>query len=157
MPIQQIIAHCQAPLLSVRLAALWAELDDRLPQAQCIVHSAAARDYRLGGIDLRVRLATGTLSAVWAAPSALLNARTRVDLTQTAQAWVTSLAELDTEIATAYGCLDALSALLAAGFETVHLVRSGQLEAARAEAEEAAKAEANANQSRIVVGEVAFA
>jgi hypothetical protein len=106
----------------------------------------------MGGIDLRVRLAAGTLSAVWAAPSAMLTARACVDLTQTAQAWVASLAELDTRITHAYGNQDALSALLAAGFETVHLVRGGQLIA-----ETADQTDASANQARIVVGEVAFA
>ncbi len=118
-----VLAHSQLPLRALRLAAFWTELDARFEQGQIIVHSAGARDYRLGSIELRVRAAGGTLSAVWAAASALLPPRHRVDLIQTAQAWVTALARMDRTPELGYACLDALSALLSAGFETVHLAR----------------------------------
>lgn len=118
-----VLAHSQLPIRALRLAAFWAELDSRLGQGQVVVHSPGARDYRLGSIELRVRAAGGTLSAVWAAASALLPPRHRVDLIQTAQAWVASLASLERTPELGYACLDALSALLSAGFETVHLSR----------------------------------
>ena len=118
-----VLAHSQLPIRALRMAAFWTELDSRFEQGQTIVHSATARDYQLGGIELRVRAAGGTLSAVWASNSAVLSPRTRVDLIQAAQAWVLSLARLERAPELGYAGLDALSALLSAGFETVHLTR----------------------------------
>lgn len=153
-----VLAHSQLPLRALRLAALWAELDGRFAQGRMIVHSATARDYQMGGIELRVRSAGGTLSAVWAGHSALLTPRSRVDLIQAAQAWVMALSHLERAPELGYACLDALSALLTAGFETVHLARGNQtVQPEPAEDSSTAAAFVPVRTYGSAVGEVAFA
>lgn len=122
----QVVANTQLSLRGLRLPVLWAELDSRLGQAECEVHSQTARDYRLGGIALEVRATGNTLSAIWASDSTVLTPRSRVDLIQCAQAWVQSLYSVERSLEPAYARLDVLSALLVAGFQTVHLAANRQ-------------------------------
>jgi len=112
---------------NLRLPVLWTELDRAIQKlhGQVVVHSGSARDYRLSAIELRVLVTGQVLTASWVSRSPVLDSRGRIDLRQSADAWMDTLATLAVRPAAVWARVQAAPALLSAGFESVSVSITG--------------------------------
>lgn len=110
-------------------AALWAELDAamRRAPAQWVVHSAKVRSYRLLKLELQVRIDAEGLTALWLSDSPALDTATRMELAQTAQAWLEALRALGLPLPAVEARVQTASPLLSAGFASVAVRGAGDL------------------------------
>lgn len=111
----------------LRTAAFWAELDAAIQRLHgtVLIHSSHSRDYRLPAIELRVGIVGSVVMASWISRSPVLDARGRIDLRQSADAWLGTLAALMLRPAPVSARVQVASALLTAGFETVSVSSNG--------------------------------
>jgi len=112
---------------NLRLPVLWTELDRAIQKlhGQVVVHSGSARDYRLSAIELRVLVTGQVLTTSWVSRSPVLDSRGRIDLRQSADAWMDTLATLAVRPAAVWARVQAAPALLSAGFESVSVSITG--------------------------------
>jgi len=112
---------------NLRTAAFWAELDTAIQKLHgtVLIHSSSSRDYRLPTIEMRVCLAGSAITVTWVSRTPVLDARGRIDLRQSADAWLDTLAALMLRPAPVSARVQAASALLAAGFDSVTVSTSG--------------------------------
>lgn len=112
---------------NLRLPVLWTELDRAIQKlhGQVVVHSVSARDYRLSAIELRVLVTGQVLTTSWVSRSPVLDSRGRIDLRQSADAWMDTLATLAVRPAAVWARVQAAPALLSAGFESVSVSITG--------------------------------
>ncbi len=114
---------------NLRTATFWTELDAAIQRLHgtVLIHTSGSRDYRLPSIEMRVAVAGSAITVSWVATSPVLDARARVDLRQSADAWLDTLAALMLRPAPVAARVQAASALLAAGFDSVAVSASGAL------------------------------
>ena len=112
---------------NLRLPVLWTQLDRAIQKlhGQVVVHSGSARDYRLSAIELRVLVTGQVLTTSWVSRSPVLDSRGRIDLRQSADAWMDTLATLAVRPAAVWARVQAAPALLSAGFESVSVSITG--------------------------------
>jgi len=112
---------------NLRTPAFWAELDTAIQKLHgtVLIHSSSSRDYRLPTIEMRVCLAGSAITVTWVSRTPVLDARGRIDLRQSADAWLDTLAALMLRPAPVSARVQAASALLAAGFDSVTVSTSG--------------------------------
>ena len=112
---------------NLRTAVFWAELDAGIQRLHgtVTVNGSGSRDYALPGIEMRVQIVGNALMASWLCNSPVLDARGRIDLRQTADVWLDTLAALMLRPAPVSARVQAASALLAAGFESVAVSNNG--------------------------------
>lgn len=110
-----------------RAAAFWAELDAAIQKLHgtVLIHASGSRDYRLPTLEMRVAVAGSAVTASWVSNTPVLDARGRIDLRQSADAWLDTLAALMLRPAPVSARVQAASALLAAGFESVAVSGNG--------------------------------
>lgn len=110
-----------------RVAAFWTELDAAISRLHgtVVTHHNSSRDYRLPSLEMQVRLTGSTVTASWVGNSPVLDARGRIDLRQSADAWLDTLAALTLRPASVSARVQAASALLAAGFDSVAVSSHG--------------------------------
>ena len=115
---------------NLRTAAFWAEMDAGIQRLHGTVsiQNSGARDYRLPSLELRVSLSGNAIVASWIASSPVLDARASIDLRQSADVWLDTLAALMLRPATITARVQAASALLAAGFESVSVSSTGNMQ-----------------------------
>jgi len=114
---------------NLRTATFWTELDAAIQRLHgtVLIHTSGSRDYRLPSIEMRVAVSGSAITVSWVATSPVLDARARVDLRQSADAWLDTLAALMLRPAPVSARVQAASALLAAGFDSVAVSASGAL------------------------------
>jgi len=113
-----------------RLAALCAELDRAISSLQGMIVSGqdGSRNYVLSHLEMQMRLAAGTVTVSWLAQTPALDARCRIELHQSADAWLGALATLTLRPASIFARVQAASTLLAAGFNSVTVSSHGSIE-----------------------------
>lgn len=116
---------------NLRTAAFWAEMDAGIQRLHGTVsiQNSGARDYRLPSLELRVLVSGNAVIASWMGASPVLDARGRIDLRQSADVWLDTLAALMLRPAPITARVQAASALLAAGFESVAVSSTGTIAA----------------------------
>lgn len=120
-------SHLPHPELSA--AALWAELDaamKRVP-AQWVVHSAQVRSYRLMKLELQVGISASGVTALWLSESLVLDLPTRMELAQTAHAWLETVRGLRLPAPPVAARVQTASSLLSAGFASVAVRGASEL------------------------------
>lgn len=112
---------------NLRTAAFWTELDRAIEKLHgtVLIHTSGSRDYRLSAIEMRVMVAGSAITVSWVSRSPVLDSRGRIDLRQSADAWLDTLATLMVRPAPVAARVQAASALLAAGFESVSVSSTG--------------------------------
>ncbi len=112
---------------NLRTAAFWTELDSAIQKlhGSVLIHTSGSRDYRLPSIEMRVCVAGSAITVSWVSRTPVLDARGRIDLRQSADAWLDTLAALMLRPAPVSARVQAASALLAAGFDSVSVSTSG--------------------------------
>jgi len=112
---------------NLRTNAFWAELDSAIQKLHgtAVIHAGGSRDYRLPAIEMRVNVAGSAITVSWISRSPVLDARGRIDLRQSADAWLDTLAALMLRPAPVAARVQAASALLAAGFDSVSVSNTG--------------------------------
>lgn len=121
---------------NLRTAVFWAELDAAIQRLHgtVLIHASGSRDYRLPAIEMRVSVVANAVTATWIGRSPVLDSRGRIDLRQSADAWLDTLAALMLRPAPVSARVQAASALLAAGFDSVSVSSTGAMGAATAQA-----------------------
>ena len=121
------LAQTTLVAINLRVSAFWAELDAAITRLHGTVttHHKGARDYRLPSLEMQVRHSGRALTATWLGSSPVLDARGRIDLRQSADAWLDTLATLTLRPAPVSARVQAASALLAAGFDSVAVSSHG--------------------------------
>lgn len=121
------LAQTTLAVSNFRLAALWAELDRAITclHGMIVTHHDGSRSYILPHLEMQMRLAAGTVTVSWLAPSPALDARCRTELRQSADAWLGALATLTLRPSSVFARVQAASALLAAGFDSVTVSSHG--------------------------------
>lgn len=114
---------------NLRTATFWAELDAAIQKLHgtVLIHTSGARDYRLPAIEMRVAVVGCAITVSWVSGSPVLDSRARIDLRQSADAWLDTLAALMLRPAPVSARVQAASALLAAGFDSVAVSTNGAL------------------------------
>ncbi|MDP3859195.1 MAG: hypothetical protein Q8Q73_15680 [Stagnimonas sp.] len=123
------LAQSTLPYPELAAAALWTELDaamKRIP-AQWVVHGAQARSYRLLNLELQISLDAEGASARWLSDSPVLNLRTRMELAQTAHAWLQAISALRLPAPAVVARVQTAPSLLAAGFASVAVRGASEL------------------------------
>ncbi|MCX7178250.1 MAG: hypothetical protein NTX56_05550 [Proteobacteria bacterium] len=112
---------------NLRTNAFWAELDSAIQKLHgtAVIHASGSRDYRLPSIEMRVNVVGSAITVSWISRSPVLDARGRIDLRQSADAWLDTLAALMLRPAPVAARVQAASALLAAGFDSVSVSTTG--------------------------------
>lgn len=112
---------------NLRTAVFWAELDAAIQKLHgtVLIHASGSRDYRLPSIEMRVNVQGSAITVSWVSNSPVLDARGRIDLRQSADAWLDTLAALMLRPAPVAARVQAASALLAAGFDSVAVSSTG--------------------------------
>ena len=112
---------------NLRTASFWAELDSAIQKLHgtVCIHSSNSRDYQLSTIEMRVFIAGSAVTVSWVSRTPVLDARSRIDLRQSADAWLDTLAALMLRPAPVAARVQAASALLAAGFDSVSVSTTG--------------------------------
>lgn len=112
---------------NLRTAVFWSELDAAIQRlhGSTRIRSSDARDYRLPAIEMQVCVSATAVTACWVSNSPVLDARGRIDLRQTADAWLDTLAAMMLRPAPVSARVEAASALLAAGFDSVAVSNTG--------------------------------
>ncbi|MES2883179.1 MAG: hypothetical protein V4709_00105 [Pseudomonadota bacterium] len=120
---------------NLRTAVFWAELDAAIQRLHgtVLIHASGSRDYRLPAIEMRVCVVGSAVTATWISRSPVLDSRGRIDLRQSADAWLDTLAALMLRPAPVSARVQAASALLAAGFDSVSVSSTGATDAAMAQ------------------------
>ena len=121
---QSTLTH---PALSA--AALWAELDTAMKRApaQWVVHSARVRSYRLMKLELQVGVSAEGVTALWLSDSPVLDLPTRMELAQTAHAWLETVRALGLPAPSVAARVQTASSLLSAGFASVAVRGASEL------------------------------
>ena len=121
------LAQTTLTVNNFRAAAFWAELDAAITRlhGSIVTHHNGSRDYRLPSLEMQVRLSGCTVTTSWVGSSPVLDARGRIDLRQSADAWLDTLATLTLRPAPVSARVQAASALLAAGFDSVAVSSHG--------------------------------
>ncbi len=111
----------------LRTAAFWAELDAAIEKLHgtVLVQASHARNYRLSSIEMQVALIGNVISVNWLSRTPALDAQSRIDLRQSADAWLDTLATLAMRPAPVSARVQAAASLLAAGFESVSVSSNG--------------------------------
>lgn len=124
-----LLAQTALIVNNLRIAAFWNELDAAIQKLQgtIILHGNGARDYRLSTLEMRVNVNGSAISVSWVSRSPVLDVRGRIDLRQSADAWLDTLAALMLRPAPVSARVQAASALLAAGFDSVTVSNLGSL------------------------------
>lgn len=114
---------------NLRTATFWAELDAAIQKLHgtVLIHASGSRDYRLPSIEMRVAVVGSAITVNWIARTPVLDTRARIDLRQSADAWLDTLAALMLRPAPVSARVQAASALLAAGFDSVAVSVTGAL------------------------------
>lgn len=114
---------------NLRTATFWSELDAAIQKLHgtVLIHTSGSRDYRLPSIEMRVCVVGSAITVSWVAHSPVLDSRARIDLRQSADAWLDTLAALMLRPAPVSARVQAASALLAAGFDSVAVSTTGAL------------------------------
>lgn len=122
-----ILAQTTLVAINLRVAAFWAELDAAITRLHgtVVTHHIDARDYCLPSLEMQVRLTGSSVTATWMGSSPVLDARGRIDLRQSADVWLNTLATLTLRPAPVSARVQAASALLAAGFDSVAVSSHG--------------------------------
>ena len=112
---------------NLRTSVFWAELDAAIQRLHgtVLIHASGSRDYRLPSIEMRVSVIGSAITATWVSRSPVLDSRGRIDLRQSADAWLDTLAALMLRPAPVSARVQAASALLAAGFDSVSVSSTG--------------------------------
>lgn len=121
------LAQTSLVVNNLRTAVFWTELDAAIQRLHgtVLIHTSGSRDYRLPSIEMRVSIVGSALVASWVSSSPVLDARGRIDLRQTADAWLDTLAAMMLRPAPVSARVQAASALLAAGFDSVAVSNTG--------------------------------
>ena len=116
---------------NLRTTVFWSELDAAIQRLHgtLVIHASGSRDYRLPAIEMRVTVAGSAITATWVSRSPVLDSRGRIDLRQSADAWLDTLAALMLRPAPVSARVQAASALLAAGFDSVSVSNTGSTSA----------------------------
>lgn len=114
---------------NLRTAAFWSELDAAIQKLHgtVLIHTSGSRDYRLPAVEMRVAVVGSAITVSWISRSPVLDSRARIDLRQSADAWLDTLAALMLRPAPVAARVQAASALLAAGFDSVSVSTTGAL------------------------------
>lgn len=123
------LAQSTLPHPDLPAAALWTELDaamKRIP-AQWVVHGPQARSYRLLNLELQISLGADGVSALWLSDSPVLDLRTRMELAQTAHAWLQAISALGLPAPAVAARVQTASSLLSAGFASVAVRGASEL------------------------------
>lgn len=112
---------------NLRSTLFWSELDAGIQKLHgtVMIHHGGSRDYRLSGIEMQIRILANTVTVSWVSRTAVLDTRGRIDLRQSADAWLDTLSALMIRPAPVHARVQAASALLAAGFESVAVSSTG--------------------------------
>lgn len=112
---------------NLRTSVFWAELDAAILKLQgtAMIHASGSRDYRLPSLEMRVEVQGNAITVNWVGNSPVLDTRGRIDLRQSADAWLDTLAALTLRPAPVAARVQAASALLAAGFDSVAVSSTG--------------------------------
>ncbi len=112
---------------NLRTAAFWTELDSAIARLHGTVqiNASDSRDYRLPAIGMHVAITGNVIAVSWVSRTPVLDARARIDLRQSADAWLDTLGALMLRPGLVTARVQAASALLAAGFESVTVSSNG--------------------------------
>lgn len=124
------LAQSTLPHPQLARAAVWAELDAALRRVptQWVVHNNSVRSCRLLRLELQIAVSAEGMTALWLSESPVLDLRTRLELAQTAQAWLEAASALGLPPPSVTAGVQTASSLLSAGFASVSVRSANALQ-----------------------------